>query len=396
MKNTSQYHYIIAACCTILGCSLFAYADWGTPTQNPPNGNIAPAVLTGTQYQIKSGVNASLTIQKGSTDISAPEGFSLYADAGVGVHSANYRALYPDWVFDGRFALDMNSPLYASGIFSTGNIAVLGSSSTPSMKVTDLKDASQPANSQAFVCGDVVQGELQPCNMVSPIPLSVSLETSVQSIPANTPTKISVSWESSGSICYPVSGLGFSTRDAAAGVDISNPITLQSGDSHQFSVACVNEAGDSLVKSAEVFSQASNDVVLTLNSAGTLYYTGEITSAPCDPNDINTPQWCDNITHPTNTEQITYTVANANSCSYQIVGLPGHYYMSQGAGNIFWGSAFSVNPNTVPAASGQHSLSVQVVGSAYTGMTLPAQPLEITCSNATSTRKISVDLVTRF
>ncbi len=137
-----------------------ANAEWTSPSYPPPYGTIAPPVVTGTQYQIKSGTTAALTVQRGNKNILAPADFTFFSDSGIGVDMQNYRGSYSDWSFNGGdFGLDMNAPLYAGAAFSTGRVVVLGATNSDSIKVSNLNTTSQVStlNKVAFWPGKINQ-----------------------------------------------------------------------------------------------------------------------------------------------------------------------------------------------------------------------------------------------
>ena len=91
---------------------------------------------------------------------------------------------------------------------------------------------------------------------------------------------------------------------------------------------CANEQGKLVlcavtVNPDPVLDPTDPKVQLILNSDSTQYFTGQVGYAPCAPGDPNTPQWCETIDHPSNTIQISYSTANATSCSASLTHVSG-------------------------------------------------------------------------
>jgi hypothetical protein len=267
MKHSIYYSSIAFVFCAFIGTSV--YAQWNPPSGLPPEGNVPTLITVGNTAQKKIGQNTGIVLRVDPNwSIPAVSQFSLLTDKSVFVQ---HKTINPQW---GGFAPDYgfttNAPLSVNGVFSRSNIRTGDVFTAKTVFVENLKISGQNSVGGRKLCTENDSGKVIPCAaaVVQAKP-TASISLSRNTITAATPQTISVSWSSTNAEkCYAAEGGGFITGGATSGSDTSEPLTLNSGDTHAFTVICIDTAGNAAYDSKDVTvsgSPAAPQISLTLN-----------------------------------------------------------------------------------------------------------------------------------
>ena len=210
---------IIHICVAVLYLviSSTVYAQWRPPTDLPPNGNAYPPLNTGSFLQQTGPLQLTVYNQ--------PNPYPSFSNK--------------DWSGLPGFAIDTDGSLVANGFFSTGIVMANG--------FINASIRSANARTLVHICSQNRDGKHIPCSIPQnqfADSMAVTLVASPTTFLANTPTSVSLSWNSANAEhCTALSGSGFYTNDKTDGVTNSNPLSLESGQVEQFTIACTNSYG---------------------------------------------------------------------------------------------------------------------------------------------------------
>ncbi len=248
-------------------------AQWAPPSGPAPTRNVLAPLHTGDGIQTK---NSGLIIQKTNNlqnfiDM-ARLGFAT--DSSIGVELPKYATSNPLWEPLKDNALDTNAPIAINGAYINTDLESKKSFTTETVFVRGL-EKPEPSQVNSFVCA--YGGFLKSCDKVKEAKLKPTVRISVNSgsiIMRNTPTQITVSWNSEGADrCVALQGDGFSTGYLTSGSNAPNLISLDTGEFAEYSVICYATNGAfeiaSIFVTPSTFSDLTN-VSLDIDGAKSL------------------------------------------------------------------------------------------------------------------------------